>query len=77
MAVRVFLTSGTMRVIAEADGADTDGYFIWFTTKDRRAGSDRRTVLTLRAADVVRVEIENDGGVTEIIPRVVPPRPKT
>ena len=70
MSVTVWLTSGAHRVIADADGADTDGYFVWFTARDRRGESEsRRTVLTLRAEDVARVEIESDGGVTEIIPR--------
>jgi len=69
MPVTVWLVSGEERVIADADGADTDGYLIWFTTPDRREGADRRTVLTLRAVDVERVEVLTESGVTEIVPR--------
>jgi hypothetical protein len=68
MSVTVWMTSGERRVIADADGADTDGFLIWFTAPDRRADS-RRTLLTLRTADVARVEVEKDGAVTEITPR--------
>jgi hypothetical protein len=65
MSVTVWMTSGQRRVITDADGADTDGFFVWFTAQDRRDESDsRRKVLTLRAQDVVRVEVERDGSVT-------------
>ena len=66
MPVTAWLKSGEQRIIAEADGADRDGMFLRFTANDRRAGSDRRTVLTLRAADIARVEIENERGLTKI-----------
>jgi hypothetical protein len=68
MPVTVWLRSGESRVVKEADGADTDGSFIWFTAPDDREGCDRRTVLTLHVRDVDRVEIETAGKVTRIIP---------
>ena len=51
MSVIVWLASGERRVVAEADGADTDGFFVWFTARDPRDESDGRIVLTLRAKD--------------------------
>ena len=69
MAVKVWLTSGVVRVFDEADGAALDGYFIRITSPERRAGSDHgRVLVTLRAQDVSRVEIETDGVISELLP---------
>jgi hypothetical protein len=72
MPVIVWMKSGGHRVVADADGADTDGFFIWiwFTAADPGGGATRHAVLTLRVADVATVEIEKDGKITQIIPAI-------
>jgi len=72
MAVRVLLKSGEWRVVPDADGARLGHSFFLIT---RRYHDGVETVLTLRAENVVRAEIERDGAVTEYVPGAPPDAP--
>ena len=65
--MRVFLTSGERRVVAEADGAHIDDGFFLLT---RRRDNQQRleTLLTLWAGHVIEAQIEKDGVVIERVP---------
>jgi hypothetical protein len=66
MAVRLFLASGGQRDIDDADGAQMDGPFFLVTRWDPYQ-ERRRTVLTLRAKDIVSAEILKDGVSVEFV----------
>jgi hypothetical protein len=66
MAVTLFLSSGTQRIIEAADSARLDEAFFLVTRRD--PGSARvDTLLTLRSIDVVAAEVLKDGVRTDYV----------
>jgi MEDS: MEthanogen/methylotroph, DcmR Sensory domain len=64
-AVRVFVCSGECRMVDTADAARLNSHFFEITQKDRDGVI--RTLLTLRAADVLGAEILRDGKVVDYV----------
>jgi hypothetical protein len=74
MAVRLFLSSGTERVLETADAARLDEPF-FIITRWHSEIRQLETVLTLRAEDVVAAEVLKNGvRVDYVVGRGPPPR---
>jgi hypothetical protein len=74
MAVRLFLSSGTERVLETADAARLDEPF-FIITRWHPEIRQLETVLTLRAEDVVAAEVLKNGvRVDYVVGRGPPPR---
>jgi len=67
VAVKLFLTSGTERIVETADSAHSDDAFFVVTRRDTGTGRVD-TLLTLRSSDVVGAEVLKDGVRTAYIP---------